>query len=153
MEEATRLIGCFFKHLFYKGFLWPVEVKAQLPTKTKVKGEFQLARLGIAPTPITFKERTYSELPLIWTSEMWPPLYSGHSEKSPNRLHNTNSIQVPPWNEATPLIRTLWLVPRVAGLEGVHCTSGLTVSSVETYSILQNSSHTTGSDRRWLRSE
>ncbi len=29
-----------------------------------------------------------------------------------------------PWNEATPLIRTLWLVPRVAGLEGVHCTLG-----------------------------
>ena len=25
----------------------------------------------------------YSELPLIRTSEMWPPLYSGHSEKVP----------------------------------------------------------------------
>ena len=24
----------------------------------------------------------YSELPLIWTLEMWPPLYSGHFEKS-----------------------------------------------------------------------
>ena len=24
----------------------------------------------------------YSELPLIRTPEMWPPLYSGHSEKS-----------------------------------------------------------------------
>ena len=26
----------------------------------------------------------YSELPLIWTPEMWPPLYSGHFEKSQN---------------------------------------------------------------------
>ena len=26
---------------------------------------------------------TYSEIPLIWTPEMWPPLYSGHFEKSP----------------------------------------------------------------------
>ncbi len=26
-----------------------------------------------------------------------------------------------PWNEATPKIRKLWLVSRVAGLEGVHC--------------------------------
>ena len=25
----------------------------------------------------------YSELRLIWIPEMWPPLYSGHLEKSP----------------------------------------------------------------------
>ena len=46
---------------------------------------------------------SYSELPLIWTPEMWPPLYSDHFERSPT----TNSIQVPPYNETTSLIRTL----------------------------------------------
>ena len=33
----------------------------------------------------------YSELPLIRTPEMWPPLYSGHSEKSQSMLYSTNS--------------------------------------------------------------
>ena len=27
-----------------------------------------------------------------------------------------------PWNEATPLIRAVWLIPRVAELDGVHYT-------------------------------
>ncbi len=30
-------------------------------------------------------------------------------------------LQIYPWKEATPLITILSLVPRVAGLEGVHC--------------------------------
>ncbi len=38
-------------------------------------------------------------------------------------------MQIHPWNEATPLIRTLWQVPRVAGLEGVHCRSPHTIHS------------------------
>ena len=51
-----------------------------------------------------------------WTpSNLYPWNVSGHFEKSLLKIQ-----QVPPWNEATPLIRTLWLVPRVAGLEGVH---------------------------------
>ena len=33
----------------------------------------------------------YSELPLIRTPEMWPPLYSGHSEKSQSMLYSTHS--------------------------------------------------------------
>ena len=33
----------------------------------------------------------YSELPLIRTPEMWPPLYSGHSEKSQSMLYSMNS--------------------------------------------------------------
>ncbi len=43
----------------------------------------------------------YSELPLIWTPEMRPPLYSDHFKMSQSMLPSTN--------------------PRVAGLEGVHC--------------------------------
>ncbi len=31
-------------------------------------------------------------------------------------------LQIHPWNVVTPLIRTLSLVPRVAGLEGFHCS-------------------------------
>ncbi len=43
-------------------------------------------------------------------------------------------IQIHPWNVATPLIRTLSLVPRVAGLEEFHCIAlkdaqGQTISS------------------------
>ncbi len=33
----------------------------------------------------------YSGTPLIRTPEMWPPLYSGHFEKSQSMLFNTNS--------------------------------------------------------------
>ncbi len=62
----------------------------------------------------------YSELPLIWTPEMRPPLYSSHFKMSQSMIPSANS---PLKNEATPLIRTLWLVPRVAGLEGVQCTN------------------------------
>ena len=51
--------------------------------------------------------RNYSERPQIRTPEMWPPLYSGHSEKS-------FIVQI---HQATQVIRTLGL----AGLEGVHC--------------------------------
>ena len=64
-------------------------------------------------TPSNQGLRVYSELPLIWTPEVWPPLSFMPLWIVPNRLYTTNSIQVPPWNEATPLIRTLWLVPRV----------------------------------------
>ena len=33
----------------------------------------------------------YSELPLIRTPEMWPPLYSGHFETSQSMLYSTDS--------------------------------------------------------------
>ncbi len=56
-------------------------------------------------------EHDVIELPPIWTPEMRPPLYSGHFKMS-------FLVQISPWNEATPLIRTLWLVPRVAGFWG-----------------------------------
>ncbi len=47
---------------------------------------------------------------------MWPPLYSGHFKKSQSMFFNTDSpLKCGP----TPLIRTLSLVPRVAGLEGL----------------------------------
>ncbi len=56
----------------------------------------------------------YSELPLIWTPEMRPLLYSGH-------LKMSQSMQIYPWNEATPLIRTLWLSPRVLASNRLNC--------------------------------
>ena len=43
----------------------------------------------------------YSELPLIRTPEMWPPLYSGHSEKSQSMLYSTNSPPEHPSNQDT----------------------------------------------------
>ena len=53
--------------------------------------------------------------------EMWPPcIQATYFEKSQNRIYNTIQYSSP-WNETTPLIRPLWLVTRVAGLEGVHC--------------------------------
>ena len=66
-----------------------------------------------------------------WTpSNQLGPLKCGH----PCILATLNSpkvcfmVQIHPWNEATPVIRTLWLVPRVAGLEGVHCTTFILIS-------------------------
>ncbi len=62
----------------------------------------------------------YSELPLIWTPEMqWGHPCIEATSKCPKVCF---LVQIYPWNEATPVIRTLWQVPRVAGLEGVHCS-------------------------------
>ena len=64
-------------------------------------------------------------------------------------------VQINPWNVATPLIRTLFLVPRVVGLEGVHCNYSAVMSvyyylictfdlrlARETYIIMYNYIHT-----------
>ena len=48
----------------------------------------------------------YSELPLIRTPELWPPLYSDHFEKSQSMT----------WNAAASLIRTLFWVLRGSSL-------------------------------------
>ncbi len=36
--------------------------------------------------PLSIPQLVYSELPLIWTPEMWPPLYSGHFKMSQSML-------------------------------------------------------------------
>ncbi len=46
------------------------------------------------------------------------------SEATPATFHNANS-------ESTLLIRALWLVPRLARLEGVHCIEGGIVYNLE----------------------
>ena len=58
-------------------------------------------------------------------------------QKVPKCFIIQNSIQIHPCNEATPLIRTLWLVPRVARLEGVHCNSylGKMLRLIHPYSV------------------
>ncbi len=60
------------------------------------------------------EEIQYSELPLIWTPEMRPPLYSGHFKMSQSMLPSGNL----PLKWGHPSNQQ---VPRVAGLEGVHC--------------------------------
>ncbi len=58
----------------------------------------------------------YSGTPRIRTPEMWPPLHSGHFEKSQSMLFNTNS----PLKCGHPSNKDTFT--GVAGLEGFHCT-------------------------------
>ncbi len=62
----------------------------------------------------------YSELPLIWTPEMRPPLCSGHFKMSQSMLPSAN----PPLKWGHPSNQDTLTGPKgVAGLEGVHCTT------------------------------
>ncbi len=70
------------------------------------------------PFPLSSVKGVTDYNSIIRTPEMWPPRIEA-TLKCPKYL--CSLVQIHPWNEATPLIKTLGQVPRVAGLEGVHC--------------------------------
>ena len=57
--------------------LWTL-CRSEREFRTKLKTGFSIKKRLV---PL---DTNYSELTLIWTPEMWPPLYSGHFEKSQN---------------------------------------------------------------------
>ena len=66
----------------------------------------------------------YSELPLIWTPEMRPPLYSGHLESTSQIFAFVYiSIQSKPLKCGHLTNQATFSGPEVAGIEGVHCTT------------------------------
>ena len=50
-----------------------------------------LQKVDILGCLISRADYSASELPLIRTPEMWPPLYSGHFENAQSMLYSTNS--------------------------------------------------------------
>ncbi len=68
----------------------------------------------------------FSELPLIWTPEMRPPLYWSHFEMSQSMLPSAN----PPLKWGHPFNQDILTGPKGGGLEGVHCTYYMTVYDI-----------------------
>ena len=81
--------------------LWVYSVKMQRPMVSLEQRERAYVYTGGGVS-----SGYYYELSLIWTPEMWPPLYSGHSEKSQSICF---IVQMHPglYNEHTPVIRAL----------------------------------------------
>ena len=50
----------------------------------------RVSAVRLASLSVYSHNRQYSELPLIWTPEMWPPLYSDQYGKSRNTFCRTN---------------------------------------------------------------